>query len=634
MAAPEMTYVDIRLSHLLRDCAVGAIVRHDKALMVVEDTRHWDGPNTHPHHRELRYVDLVKRSLDLDDTKLCRPPVKEQKGRLVRGWVPARRFPEWTRCNRCGLLHNRPWRRVAEDGQSPLVGERDAAGIVGRTKALHCRSPETETGRCGGALEQVPWVLIHEKGYLADAPWHALAHDGARSPAQRGCRSDWATPYIRVVNRAGRWRVRCSRCGAENQLADRFPFGPNTRQQPWIPEPPPEEPQEPGWLVGINDVRVHYAETRTALVIPPESRVRRGGVVDRLYSNSADQDRICDARTDFARQSRVREAARKYRCRPEEVEEALEQIRQGYPHVAALPQGELAQLEYDALIQPIPDLQPDEDFVTKHHTKAWRGLGSENLEESPTGVAAAVDRLVAVHRVKEIMVCDGFRRVVGSGPEKQPPTPPDIVGEGDWLPALELWGEGVFFTLEENLVRRWEAQESLWERVSAFVERAAAARLPLDVRVRVSPRFLLCHTLAHLIIRHLESEAGYPAASLKERIYCSDGEDGDRPMAGVLIHVAVADEHGSLGGLMDMAQPNRFLRLLTGAVDDATWCSFDPVCAEQDGHGPDLLNRAACHACALVPEPSCICGNRLLDRMFVTGDGERFRSLWDMAVKS
>ena len=103
-------------------------------------------------------------------------------------------------------------------------------------------------------------------------------------------------------------------------------------------------------------------------------------------------------------------------------------------------------------------------------------------------------------------------------------------------------------------------------------------------------------------------------------------------MAGVLIYVAVADTHGSLGGLMDMAQPDRLLRLLTGAIEDASWCSFDPVCGEQEGHGPDLLNRAACHACALVPEPSCICGNRLLDRAFVAGNNDGLRSLWDLAA--
>ena len=118
------------------------------------------------------------------------------------------------------------------------------------------------------------------------------------------------------------------------------------------------------------------------------------------------------------------------------------------------------------------------------------------------------------------------------------------------------------------------------------------------------------------MIRQLDAEAGYPAASLKERIYCATGR---KPMAGILIYVAVPDEEGSLGGLMELAKPERFLRLLTGAFEAAAWCSLDPVCAEQEGHGPDLLNRAACHACVLVPETSCAYGNVLLDRVFVKG---------------
>ena len=93
-------------------------------------------------------------------------------------------------------------------------------------------------------------------------------------------------------------------------------------------------------------------------------------------------------------------------------------------------------------------------------------------------------------------------------------------------------------------------------------------------------------------------------------------------MAGVLVYVAVPDAEGSLGGLIQQADPRRFLRLLVTAVESAAWCSMDPVCGEREGHGPGLLNRAACHACALVPEPSCACGNVLLDRTFVAGDAE------------
>jgi len=155
------------------------------------------------------------------------------------------------------------------------------------------------------------------------------------------------------------------------------------------------------------------------------------------------------------------------------------------------------------------------------------------------------------------------------------------------------------------------------EHADTFQRRFVATGLRFDPEVMVTPRFLLLHTLAHLLIRQLETQAGYPAASLKERIYCTAGK---LPMAGILVYVAVPDVVGSLGGLAELAAPDRFLPLLTRVFDHSEWCSLDPVCSEHGGQGPSLLNRAACHACALIPEPSCAYGNVLLDRTFIKGD--------------
>jgi hypothetical protein len=118
-------------------------------------------------------------------------------------------------------------------------------------------------------------------------------------------------------------------------------------------------------------------------------------------------------------------------------------------------------------------------------------------------------------------------------------------------------------------------------------------------------------------MRAIEAEGGYPAASLTEIIYCAREP---KRMAGVLIYVAVPDIAGSLGGLAELAEPLRFLGILTRALEHAHWCSLDPVCSEHEGQGPGLLNRAACHACALVPDTACEYDNTLLDRAFVKGD--------------
>ena len=596
-------FLPVRLSHLLRHCSVGAIVRGSDSLMVVRDIRDWNPPGESPRDREIRHVDQVRSALGISQA-LCRPPVKREQDGIVLGWIPAERFPSWMRCLQCGLMHRTPWR-------SPEVRE---------MKDLRCIG---NGGTCEGRLEQSPWVLVHENGYLADAPWHDLAHADSRHPKQRQCQADWTSHYLKLVNTEAGRRIQCTRCQSSGGLESRWPFGIYTRQQPWIDEPPAEPAKDPAWLLEINDVRVHSTVTRTALVIPPESRIRKGTVVDQLYGNSRYQQAIRNARTTLAKKSTVRRVASDYGCSPDEIEEAMEELDRGYPlYGQSITQQDLLVGEYLALTEPIPNLKEDEDFVTSHQTSAWKALGRRLEDGWVRRAAASVDRLIAVNKLKEIMVLTGFRRAGG-----EDTTPPDITGDSDWRPAVELYGEGLFFTLDESLLKRWEDNPTVRERTSSFKQRYPAAPVRLNPEVDISSRFLLCHTLAHLMIRQIEATAGYPAASLKERIYCASGA---KPMAGILIYVAVADEEGSLGGVMELATPDRFLRLLTAAYEAAEWCSLDPVCSEQEGHGPGLLNRAACHACALVPETSCLYENVLLDRAFVKGDAG-FPAFLDMA---
>jgi len=303
------------------------------------------------------------------------------------------------------------------------------------------------------------------------------------------------------------------------------------------------------------------------------------------------------------------------RCSTSQIEEALLEIAKGYPlYGQNITQGILLENEYQALLNEMPEVADDEDFVTRHHTRAWKAMkGHLDVDSKPSRIIAVVSNVIAVNRLKEIMVLKGFKRLGQEGTL----VPPDIVGKSDWLPALELYGEGVFFSLSEKHLKRWERLSSLWERSKDFENRFAATGFKFDPEIFVTPRFLLLHTLAHLLIRQLETQAGYPAASLKERIYCTVGK---LPMAGILVYVAVPDVVGSLGGLAELATPARFLQLLASVFNHAEWCSLDPVCSEQRGQGPSLLNRAACHACALIPEPSCAYGNVMLDRTFIKGD--------------
>lgn len=118
-----------------------------------------------------------------------------------------------------------------------------------------------------------------------------------------------------------------------------------------------------------------------------------------------------------------------------------------------------------------------------------------------------------------------------------------------------------------------------------------------------SPRYVLLHTLAHLLIRQLSVECGYSGASIKERIY-STYPDSDHKMAGILLYTSSSDSDGSLGGLVRNGLPDTFEMIFRNMLQEASWCSSDPICIESKAQGYDSLNYAACHACTLLPETS------------------------------
>lgn len=589
--------IPIRLSHLLGHSGVGAIVRGANGLVVVQDTRQWTDRSGLFAGKLIPYMPRVRAALGLKE-QLREPPVAKElaNGQVDGACVPAIRFPSWMRCPSCGAMYRWPWRS-------------DQPNHVPRCNQQDCKKHSK--------LEQVTWVLAHPSGYLADVPWHFLSHKDAREPTQRNCK---VQDKLRLLERGYEERIlRCSACGVGARFRgdERVGFG-QGRMQPWTKEDlvPPIEVGEEGdqglaQVLAINDTRVYQSVTCTALVIPPESRVRKGTVVDRLY-NSGDRSRIDGARTLLARKGIIRTLATEYRCMPNDIENALVDLARGYPlYGENLTPGQLRESEYKAFLEVLPDQREDEDLVTRNRSEEWRELGmAVDLNTDEQKIVQAVRHLVRVDRLKAVKVFKGFTRLGG-----EEIVPPDIAGESDWLPAIELYGEGIFLALDEGRLKEWEQKPAVVSRLNRLLPRFAQSGR--DDPNPVTTRFMLLHTLSHLLMRQIESEGGYPAASLIERLYCASAPE---PMAGILIYVAVPDIAGSLGGLAELSEPRRFLGILIRALEHSRWCSLDPVCSEHEGQGPGLLNRAACHACALVPEPACEYGNTLLDRGFVKDD--------------
>ena len=57
-------------------------------------------------------------------------------------------------------------------------------------------------------------------------------------------------------------------------------------------------------------------------------------------------------------------------------------------------------------------------------------------------------------------------------------------------------------------------------------------------------------------------------------------------------------------------------------MEEAKFCSNDPICHETDKQGLEGYNVSACHACALLPETCCEHSNLLLDRRSLIGTFE------------
>ena len=192
-------------------------------------------------------------------------------------------------------------------------------------------------------------------------------------------------------------------------------------------------------------------------------------------------------------------------------------------------------------------------------------------------------------------------------------------GQDDWLPAYIVFGEGIFIELEEGQLRQWENRTDVSSRVQRLDDQYQKVSQTRRLRNRsIDQRFVLLHTLSHLLMNRLTFECGYSSAALRERLYYSSNPD--YPMAGILIYTAAGDAEGTMGGLVRRGKPGNLEPVVRRALESARWCSADPVCAEageMGGQGPDSLNLAACHNCVLVPETACEEFNRFLDRGIV-----------------
>jgi hypothetical protein len=183
-------------------------------------------------------------------------------------------------------------------------------------------------------------------------------------------------------------------------------------------------------------------------------------------------------------------------------------------------------------------------------------------------------------------------------------------------PVVENYGEGIFFSFNEELINLFSKNESAIGSLNQKLKNLscdsdAYSERAIKYGSENNWQLYLVHSFAHLIMRELEFKCGYPTASLSERIYVSN--DLNYRMYGCMIYTAEGAE-GSMGGLIAQTRPDNLIKLITNALERARICNSDPLCWESDGQGLFELNFASCFSCSLVSETSCELRNIYLDR--------------------
>ncbi len=224
-----------------------------------------------------------------------------------------------------------------------------------------------------------------------------------------------------------------------------------------------------------------------------------------------------------------------------------------------------------------------------------------------------------VHKLQETRAFVGFSRVEPNLMPISEKRKMLRLGDENWLPAIQVKGEGIFFEFNKEIVNEWAHQTFVLSRIKNIQDSYSKSFFSKMSQGIIRPEYILIHTFAHLIINQLSFECGYGSSSIRERIYC-EKTSNDLEMNGVLIYTASGDSEGSLGGLVRQGEKGHIEDIICDAIRNATWCSSDPICIQSLGQGPESCNLAACHNCTLLPETCCECGNRFLDRGVIVGD--------------
>lgn len=517
------------------------------------------------------------------------PPVgdevvrKDKRPRLL----PSYRFPDWHVCPNCNLLQ--PSHKWGEEMGKP---------------ELWCPTCSSGPGRRKRKVHVVPvrFVVTCPSGHLQDFPWSFWVRHSEGCTRKKPLRLVGDGAGLRGLS------VKCTDCHAEKSLDGALSPGSLDKMNiqcqgvsPWLSREKTSCNHKPV-AIQRGASNAYFPVIASALDVPPF-----GGSFRDEIDEFWDDLKALDDRSQLP-------AYVKKRIHPywpdsdtsaEELTSKIRTLLEMLDDTAV----DLRLNEHLMLREGQPASESFQEFETTSH-------------EVPDNLVAFFDHLVSVERLREVRALRGFTRL---SPAEANDANADIAQLSqtklNWLPAIEVRGEGIFINLNETKVSDWETRPDVRDRAWKAHEAAERAWREHNGDDRPFPmaitaRFLLVHTLAHALAEQLSLDSGYSTASIRERLYVSDGPNG---MCGFLLYTSAPDSDGTLGGLSRKGRPGELGPLFVDALRDLEWCSSDPLCGTGILSLSEGSGSAACHSCVFVPETSCEHFNRHLDRAMLVG---------------
>jgi hypothetical protein len=595
----------IRQSQTVVPFGVGAIFDFKGESLVGCDIFRWG------HRGEIIQSERLAAALGVSEFRSA-PAVDSNSWAPSTRGVPYARFPSWLFCQQCRRMTR--WKRALEQ----------------EDKAPTC-------GNCPGRKALVPmrWIQICPNGHMDDIDWRRWAHSRNSSDEARQCQKDnlfFETLAGKGAGGLDTLQVRCLSCSSRRSLLGITAKGSLKTigvscggRQPWQRFDDRTECEEIPTAVQRGASNVYFPLAHSSIEIPNPSRsdahsekamaVKADPFFRPLLAVEEDAPMFGMMVQRLADGYGVDAEFVKALARDEKQREA------GLATVVEAAPGDLLGEEWAAFLTP-SDNSDDRHFRTRH---VGLGVGVEvdDPNHAISLLTDRIDKVVLADRLREVRALEGFHRVTPGGNDTL--VKAALNHTVNWLPAIDVRGEGIFVSLDENRLTTWEEQSDVRARIAELDRRLDASFMAPRLRERtgpsLEPRYVLLHTFAHMLIRRLAFESGYAATSLRERIYAKSSleVEGISRQAGVLIYTAAGDSEGTLGGLVRQGEPPTLRATILEALQDAMWCSSDPLCSENLASTFGSLNFAACHACTLVAETSCESGNYLLDRALVIG---------------